>query len=397
MNQNTKGRVLIVGGGFGGVKAALVLSEDPRFKVTLLSNNPNLEYYPTLYHTATGGRRANSCIPLTKIFSERKVDIIIDQAQTLDRKARQVITAKGQRIDYTSLILALGSVTNYFGIEGLKENSFSMKSQAEVLRLKKHIHDQISADHKPDLNYVIVGAGPTGIELAGALKPYIKQVLKNHGINNRAVHIDLIEAAPKLLPRMPKDTSRAVKRRLKRLGINIFTNSKVEGADASSLMVNSKPIMTHSIIWTAGVMNNPFFSQNGFNINSHGKVDVDIYLSAEDNIYVIGDNANTPYSGMAQTAIVDGQFVANNLIRRLDGKDLKSYKTKRPITVIPAGPHWAAVVWGKLKFYGLFGWMIRESADLVGFKDLENWNSALKQWASEFGSQEECPTCASKE
>jgi NADH dehydrogenase len=388
-----KQKVLIVGGGFGGVKAALILSEDERFDITLLTDDPDLRYYPALYHTATGGRSANSSIPLNKIFDHMGVKIVIDSALNLDRKAKQIVTAQGAHLDYDSLIVAIGVVTNYMGIKGLKENSFSIKSQDEVAKFKKHLHQQITEDHKPDLNYIIVGAGPTGIELAGALPSYLDSVLTYHGADKRKIHIDLIEAAPKLLPRMPKATSRAVRRRLKRLGINIYINSMVEGADSDSLMVSGKPIMTHTIIWTAGVMNHPFFSNNAFSLTNHGKVSVDAYLRAEENIYVIGDNANTPYSGMAQTAILDGAFVANNLIRQQDAKEPKSYVVKKPITVIPAGPHWSAVVWGKLKIYGWLGWIIRELADLVGFKDLENWNQALKQWSSEFGSQEECPIC----
>lgn len=389
-----KNKVLIVGGGFGGVKAALALTEDNRFEVTLLTDDPDLRYYPSLYRTATGGLSANSSIPLEKIFDGRHIEIVIDSATKLDRKAREVITNKGKHLAYDNLILAIGVVTNYMGIEGLKENSFSIKTQSEVARFKDHLHKQITEDHKPDLNYVIVGAGPTGIELAGALPGYLTKILKCHGVASRKVHIDLIEAAPKLLPRLPKVTSRAVKRRLKKLGINIFTSSLVQGASSDSLMVNGKPIMSHTVIWTAGVMNHPFFSDNNFVITNHGKVAVDVYLRAEDNIYVIGDNANTPYSGMAQTAILDGSFVANNLIRQMGNKEPKSYVVKKPITVIPAGPHWSAVVWGKLKIYGVLGWIIRELADFVGFKDIEKWNQALKQWATEFGYQEDCPICA---
>ncbi len=289
-------KVLIVGGGFGGVKAALDLADDHRFDVTLISNEAELRYYPTLYHTATGGRRANSSIPLSVIFQSKRLVIVKDTAVSLDKKARTLTTESKKVYPYDTLILALGVVTNYFGIPGLDKFSFSIKSQSEVERLKKHLHDQLTADHKPDLNYLIVGAGPTGIELAGSLPSYVSRTMKSHGLPIRKVHIDLIEAAPKLLPRLPKDTSRRVARQLKRLGIKILTGSVVQGETADSLMVNGKPIQSHTVIWTAGVTNNPFFSSNGFSIMNHGKVAVDVYLKADDNIYVIGDNANTPYS-----------------------------------------------------------------------------------------------------
>jgi len=389
-----KEQILIVGGGFGGVKAALELADDDRFHVSLLSDSPELRYYPTLYHTATGGRRANSSIPLSRIFADKQVTVIQGTATTLDRKAKLLSTSDGQTHAYDVLIIGLGVVTNYFGIEGLQEYAYSIKSQDEVKRFKAHLHDQLTSDHKPDLNYVIVGAGPTGIELAGALPSYMQHIMKNHGVPARKIHIDLIEAAPRLLPRLPVDTSRTVKRQLRRLGIKLYLGSVVQAETANELIVNGKPIRSHTVVWTAGVTNHPFFTENKFTLMGRGKVGVDVYLQAEDNIFVIGDNANTPYSGLAQTALRDGAFVANNLRRRVSGKDFKSYVAKKPITVIPAGPRWAAVVWGGLRIYGWLGYLLREAADVVGFHDLEPWVQASKQFLTEFSAEDSCETCA---
>lgn len=391
-----KHSVVIVGAGFGGVKAALELSEDSRFDITLIAQDNCLRYYPTLYHTATGGRRANSSIPLSVIFQNKNVRVIEETAISLDRKTKTLVTSKAS-YPFDSLILALGVVTNYFNIAGLDKYSFSIKSQDEVSRLKKHLHEQLTSAHKPDLNYVIVGAGPTGIELAGALPGYLKRIMKYHDVPARNIHIDLIEAAPKLLPRLPKETARVIARQLKKLGIRLYTGSMVQGETADSLMVSGKPIQSHTVVWTAGVTNNPFFSSNSFSIMNHGKVAVDVYLKAEEGIYVIGDNANTPYSGMAQTALRDGSFVATNLKRQQDGRKLKSYKPKQPITIIPAGPFWAAVIVGHFKIYGSLGWLLREAADFIAFHDLEPWSIAAKQWLTTFGSQEDCPVCASQQ
>jgi NADH:ubiquinone reductase (H+-translocating) len=387
-------RVLIVGGGFGGVKAALELAEDEHFNVTLLSSDTDLRYYPTLYHTATGGRRANSSIPLTHIFADKDVTLVHGEATAVDRKAKTVATKESDTYEYDTLIIGLGVVTNYFGIEGMQEYSYSIKSQAEAARFKAHLHKQLIEDHRPDLNYVIVGAGPTGIELAGALPGYLRYIMKNHGLPRRKLHIDLIEAMPTLLPRLPKDTARLVGRQLRRLGIKVYLGSKVEAATANELTVNGKPIRSHTVIWTAGVTNHPFFNENKFVVMGRGKVAVDVYLQAEPDIFVIGDNANTPYSGLAQTALRDGTFVARNLRRRADGKQFKSYVAKQPITVIPAGPRWAAVIWGKVRMYGWLGWFLREAADLIGFHDLEPWSRATKQWYSEFSVDDDCNVCA---
>lgn len=390
----SKEKVLIVGGGFGGVKAALELSEDPHFHVTLLSDQVELRYYPTLYHTATGSKRANSSISLREIFAGKAVAIEQGTAQTLDRKAKTITTADGKVYEYDNLILSLGVVTNYFGIPGLPEYSYSIKSQSEVERFKQHLHQQMESEKRPDLHYVIVGAGPTGIELAGALPGYLKHIMKKHSIKDRKVHIDLIEAAPRLLPRLPKRTSRVIARRLRKLGVRIYTGKAVQGQTADELTVSGKPIRSHTVVWTAGVTNHPFFKDNNFTMMGRGKVGVDIYLQAEDGIFVIGDNANTPYSGFAQTALHDGAFVARNLRRRADNKKFKSYDAKEPISVIPAGPYWASVSWGLHTFNGKIGWLVREAADLIGFHDLEPWPKAARQLITEFEPQDDCETCA---
>jgi NADH dehydrogenase len=388
-----KEKVLIVGGGFGGVKAAHNLAKNKNFEVTLISTDDELRYYPTLYLTATGGSRSNSSIPYSTIFEGLKLNIVRDEAVSLDRKSKVVTTQSGASFGYDSLILALGVVTNYFGIPGLQEFSFSIKTQDEAARFKEHLHKQLADEKKPDLNYIIVGAGPTGIELAGALPAYLKKIMKNHDLTERKIHIDLIEAGPKLLPMMPSSTSRRVEKQLKTLGVKLYLNSKVEGEDIDGLTVSGKPIRSHTVVWTAGVTNNPFFSTNGFAIMGRGKVGVDAYLQTELDIYVIGDNANTPFSGLAQTALYDGEFVAENLIRKVENKTLKNYNPKKPISVIPSGPHWAAVVWGKKHFNGYMGYLVREAADLAGFHDLEPWPKATKQFFTKYESQDNCNVC----
>ena len=388
-----KHHVLIVGGGFGGIKAALELSKQPGVAVTILSDQPDFRYYPTLYHTATGGLRSQSSIRLRDILPEDKVTIAHGTAKTLDRDHQKIHTKEGHVIPYDTLILALGSVTNYFGIKGLEQYAYGIKSSSEALRFKKHLHDQLTADHAPDLNYIIVGGGPTGIELAGSLPHYIRWMMKKHGIKRRAVHIDLIEAAPRLLPRSPKTTSRAVRRRLRNLKVRLYLGEAVQGETADSLMVSGKPMLSHTVVWTAGTAINHFFADNNFAMSEHHRVNVDSFLRAEPHIYVLGDNASTPYSGMAQTALYDAVFVVKNLVRTWHNKQPIPYKPKQPATVIPVGPYWATVDWGLLHVSGLVGWLLREAADWVGFHDYLPWWKATEQWATEFAEEESCKIC----
>lgn len=396
-NKHHKHHILIVGGGFGGVKAALELSGQANVAVTLLSDQGDFRYNPSLYHTATGGLRAQSSIPLERILPTDKITLARGTAEKVDRLHKTIVTKEGHIIPYDTLVLALGSVTNYFGIQGLPEFSFGIKSIEDAEEFKNHLHAQLTAEHKPDLNYVIVGAGPTGIELAGALPDYLHKIMQQHGIKHRAVHIDLIEAAPRLLPRSPKPVSRAVKRQLKRLGVKLYVGQAVQGETADALMVNGKPITSHTVVWTAGMANNPFFETNNFTVDKRHKVVVDAHLQAEDNIYILGDNASTPFSGMAQTALHDAKFVAEDIEKQLSNERRAAYKPKKPISIIPAGEYWAAVEWGRFHFSGKKGWALREVADWVGFHDLEPWWKATEQWLTELGDEETCATCATAE
>jgi len=394
MEANKKTRIVIVGGGFAGTKAALALSDCDDCEVTLVSDHSHFRYYPALYHAATGGKRHSARIRLSDILDESKVRFIRAAATKLNRDKKQIIAADGKKLPYDKLILALGNVTNYFGIPGLKEYSFSIKSSEEVDRFKAHLHAQFIANGCPDLNYVIVGGGPTGIELAGALPGYLREIMQKHGVKECKLNIELIEAAPRLLPRSPKKVSRTVAKRLRKLGIKIMLGVAVKGQTPEMLMAGDKPLMSRTVVWTAGVTNHPFFKDNDFALTERGKVVVDSYLQAEPDVYVLGDNASTPFSGMAQTALHDGAFVAGNIKRGVERAMPLEYTPKEPITVIPVGHHWAIVQWGKRVFSGFAGWVLRALADLVGFHDLQSWPKAGAQWITSMSDEDmDCPNC----
>ena len=389
-----KYKLVIVGGGFAGVKLALDLWQDKRFAITIVSDRSDFRNYPTLYLTATGGKRLISSIPLAELFADKSVDVVIDPAVLVDRTSKTIVTKSKRRIPYDGLVLAMGVVTNYFGIKGLDQYSHTIKSPEGAEALKSHLHEQMVNQKRPDLNYVVIGGGPTGIELASVSPGYLKWMIKHHGVSARNIHVDLVEAAPKILPRSPKDVSKRVARQLRKLGVKLYLNTTVQAQTADVLMVNGKPIRSHTVIWTAGVMNHPFFAEQGFQISPNRKVRVDQFLQTEPGIYVIGDNADTPYSGMAQTALYDAKFLAHNFQRIVDNKQPRPYHAKRPVYVFPAGPHWAAVQWGPLRLYGRIGYMLRSLADLVAYHDYEPWWKASKRWAALDDKEESCPYCS---
>jgi len=396
MATQTKQRIVVVGGGFGGVKTALELAKHlDKFEVTLVSERPDFWYYPTLYHTATGGTRKQSSIMLKHLFEGKHVKLVHGKAVSLDRASKVVQLQDKSVVPYDRVVLALGVVTNYFGIPGLPEFSFGIKSIGEAEELKKHLHQQIIDEHQPDLNYVVVGGGPTGIELAGDLGHYIHHIMKHHGIRDRKVHIDLVENAPHLMPRLPRSVGKAIERRLRRLGVRLYLGKAVQGETADELNVAGKPIRSHSVIWTAGQANNPFFTDNGFTLSPRKKVVVDEFLRAwgDHDVFVIGDNAETMFSGMAQTALYDAEFVAHNFVKDAEGEPKLAYRPKKPVYVTPVGPRWAAVEWGHVHLYGTLGWLLREAADVRGFLDIESVPEAIEQWAHEFQEQDLCRTC----
>lgn len=386
-------KVLILGGGFGGIKTALKLASHPNFRTTLISDQENFRYYPTLYRTATGGHQAASLIPLKEIFEAKAIHLVIDQAQFLDRQSKTLHTLSGKKYTYDILIISLGVVTNFLGIKGLKKYAYGIKTIEEARRLRSHLHQQLIDEQKPDLNYVIIGGGSTGVELAAALGDYIRHIMKRHALPKRPLHIDLVEAAPRLMPRMPKSYSRAMAKQLRKLGVKLYLGQIVQAATADQLMIGGHELKSHTVIWTAGVTNSPFLKNNSFKQSDHGKVPVDQFLQAETDIFVIGDNADTPYSGMAQTALYDAIFVAKNLIRRSRGRAFKPYTPRRPVYITPAGGRWAGVLWGKVQIFGFIGWLLRGIADFVAYRDLEPWWKASKHWLARGRNEEDCPLC----
>lgn len=371
--------VVIVGAGFGGAKAALELARDKSNQITLISDRDYFQYYPALFSTATGHSYRQSWVPLKDMFADHSnVKLVEDTITKIDTSAK--LLSGNASYHYETAILALGSVTTYFGIEGLDTFSYGIKSQSEIKRLQQHLWQEMSDGTDDEKHYVIIGAGPTGVELAGALGNYVLRLRKHFGITKKRVTINLIEAAPRVLPRLSESSSKRAHRRLRALGVHVELNRKVEKQTADNLVVNAKPLATQTVIWTSGVANAPFYGENkhAFSLNERGKVVVNEYMQAAEHVYVIGDNANTPYAGLAQTALHDALFVS----KHIQGSSMP-YKVVLPPCVIPIGDNWALFEWKKLKFGGLLGALLRSSADMIGYHDVLPIGWAMKAWRAQ--------------
>lgn len=379
-------KIVIVGGGFGGVKAALELSKDKNVNIKLISDSDDFCYFPALYSAATGHSHLASWVPLREIFRDiPNVELVKDTITSIDKVDKNVTSESGVKYEYSKLILSLGTVTTYFGIEGLDSYSFGIKSVDEIQELKSHLQTSIADSQTTERHYVIIGAGPTGTELAAALGSYLNRICKHYNVKKADYTIELIEAAPRVLPRMSQKTSRRVTRRLTKLGINVQLDKKVESANVDGIMVSGKPLKSHTVIWTSGVANNPFYKNNAamFDLDERGRAKVDAQMRSSADVYVIGDNASTPYSGLAQTALHDGLFVAKNIKRQIKGSAIKKYKAVMPPVVVPVGESWAVFEWHKLRIYGWPAAIVRKLADFMGYNDILPIGQALGVWRAE--------------
>ncbi len=393
--MNTHQHILIAGAGFGGVRTALQLARSTPYKISIVTDQADFRYYPALYATATGHSYNESIIPLDEIFAEYpNVTIEYDRITQIDTSAKHLTGESGKQYTYDALVMALGVVTNFFGIEGIEKYAYGIKGKSDIADLKAHLHKQIAEKEQLDDNYVIIGGGPTGVELSGAFGAYLAHLAQCHDVTLRS-KIHLIEAAPRLLPRMTERTSALVEKRLKDLGVELHLGVKVESETADAVMISGESLNTHTVVWTSGVANNPFFKENSssFTLAPNGRVQVDAFLQAAPSVYIIGDNAATPYSGLAQTALYDADFVAGNLKRALRQQAPKAYKAKKPPVVIPVGSNWSVVEWGSLVFAGFPGSLLRQTADLIGYQDILPFMKALRLWQSTSHIEEECDDC----
>ena len=405
--EKSENRIVVVGGGFAGIRCALDLAKKSiaNTKIVLISDKTHFEYYPRIYRVVTGDSPLEVCIPLSSIFYNKNVEVIIDEIADVNLEKSLLKGVSGTEYSYTELVLALGSETVYFGIEGIQEQSFGFKSIQEAMTLKKHLHklfDNYLSTKKEDvvasLHVVVVGGGPSGVELVGELTKYMKYLAHLHSIDNNFINIDIIEASARLAPTLPEDVSSRLYDRLHSLGINIFLNRAVVKQDVDEITMKGMSLQSNTLIWTAGSRTNKFYeSIKGLNLNRNGRVIVDNYLNADNwkNVYIAGDAANTTYAGLAQTALYDGSYVARTIASKIKNKKISKYIPRKVAYAVPVGKYWAAVAVGPLKIYGFIGFCIREFIDLRFFLSILPIRKALKVYRNN-AICDSCVSCSRK-
>lgn len=405
-----KKRVVILGGGFGGIRTALDLARSGSrdIEILLISAKPHFEYYPTMYKVVTGRSTAQVCVPLATLFKNTSVNVVEDFITEVDLEAKVLKGGMGSPYGYDYLVLAPGSETGYFNLPGLPDVSYGFKSIQEALALRKHLFETVApvpADAPPEEkvingHFVIVGGGPTGVELSAELVRYGQELAISRGSDPALVTVDLVEASPRLLPTLPAEVSVKVEKRLRSLGVNIFTSRNVTKADVENLYLKDMTVRTRTVVWSAGVSTNRLVKAiKGLELDRRGRIVVDSHLQAKSfkGVFIIGDAASTQYAGLAQTANSDASFAAKAVLAMTYKKPLPVYTAHKPIYAVPAGHGWAAVVWGPFRFYGRFGGLLRELADLRYFLGILPPLSALRMLFKGFQKSRDCVICAHHE
>lgn len=376
-------QVVVVGGGFGGVKTALELANKSGIEVTLISQGTNFEYHGALYRTATGRSPMEVVIPLRDIFSRAKnVHIVLDSIEKINPGKKTLISSTGNTYRYDKVVFAMGNVPNYFGIAGMRENALCMTTISNTMILRRRITTLLNSPKKTP-KIVVIGGGASGVELAAELPHFADMAAKRYGYTPKKLNITLIEGAERVLPQLLPKASAKTEKQLQRLGIKLLLNTLVQSCQPGKVCLDQQDLEADLIVWTAGSRAVDFYHEQPevFELE-RGKVRVDGFLHAKGqrDLYVIGDNAATPFSGMAQTAIHDARFVARNIIRHKKKQRQRIYRSFHPIYVITVGPKWAVVQTGKGVISGYRGWLVRRRADLQIFKNFEPYKKAIKTW-----------------
>ena len=374
-------KILIIGGGFGGVIAARELAKKniPNINIQVISNKKYFEYYPALYRIVTGASPIEVCVPLEDILPV-SISFDLDTIKSIDLEKKIAIGDSETIYKYDKLILALGSETTYFGLPGIEDFSLGFKSINQALILKKHItslfelhENENQSEFNSHFRIVIVGGGPSGIEVAGDLSVHMKRLAKSYNVDPSFITIDLIESNSRLVPTLPPKVSAKILLRLRKLGINVYLNRYLMKEELEQVYLKDMSFQAKTVIWTAGTQINKLVSDtSGFTFAKNKRVEVNEYLEAKNynDVFVIGDLANTPYSGLAQTAMYDAKYIAGLISDKIKSKKIKAYVPKKVAFCIPVGDNWGVFVTEAITFYGYMAYIMRHFIDFIFFSGI---------------------------
>jgi NADH dehydrogenase len=403
MDQQTKPRVVIVGAGFGGLLAARTLARYP-VQITLVDRQNFHIFQPLLYQVATAGLSPDEiAAPIRWIMrSQRSVEVLMSEVRDFDL-SRRVVKLEDGEVEYDYLIVAAGASHAYFGHDEWEPFAPGLKTIEDALEIRRRVllgfelaerHPGSSDDKDTEhaqLNFVVVGGGPTGVELAGTLAEISRQVLANEfrSIDPKRTRVVLLEGGPRVLPAYPEDLSRSAEEQLRHLGVEVQTSALVTQVARGSVHIGESKLPATVILWAAGVAASPLGKKLGAPVDRAGRVLVnpDLSIPGHPEVFVVGDLAALKdengkwLPGVAPVAMQEGKATAHNIGNELGSEPRKNFHYRNKGSLATIGRASAVADFGRIHVSGFLAWLswlFIHIFFLVGFR---NRLIVLIQWA----------------
>lgn len=392
-------RVVVVGAGFGGLEAARALAKLP-VRVTIVDRKNHHTFQPLLYQVATAGiSPAEIAAPVRWILRGRKnVEILLGEVVDFDLR-RRIVKLPDLEISYDYLIVAAGAAHSYFGHDEWEPLAPGLKTIEDALEIRRRVllafelaeKRAVAGEPPSDLNFVIVGAGPTGVELAGTLAEISRQVLRDEfaSIDPKHTRILLLEGGPRILPAYAPDLSQSAVRQLEKLGVEVRAPAMVTRIVPGAVWVGDERIPAAVVLWAAGVAASPLGKKLGAQVDRAGRVLVngDLSLADHPEVFVIGDLANLKdehgnlLPGVAPVAMQEGRYVAKTVARELKQLPHENFHYVDKGSLATIGRAAAVAQIGKIHISGYFAWLAWLFIHIMFLIGFRNRIIVLIQWA----------------
>ena len=399
LTERTRHRVVILGGGFGGLAAARALARAP-VEVTLVDKRNHHLFQPLLYQVATAGLSApDIAAPIrTLVRKQQNATVLLARAVAIDTDARVVRLVDGE-VAYDTLVVATGVTNHYFGHPEWERFAPGLKSLEEALDIRRRIllayegaeRAQTDAERARHLTFVVVGAGPTGVELAGALAEIARRTMTRNfrRFDPREARVVLVEGGPRVLPSFPDELSVRALADLRELGVEVRLDTRVQAIDARGVTLPDERIEAETVLWGAGVRGVPIAATLGVELDRAGRVVVgsDLAIPSTPSVLVIGDAAackqpdGSLVPGVAQGAIQGGVYAARAVMARLEGREVAPFVYRDLGSMATIGRKRAVASIGSIRLTGLFAWLAWLFVHLMALVDFRSRFFVLLEWA----------------
>ncbi|RYZ09096.1 MAG: NAD(P)/FAD-dependent oxidoreductase [Myxococcales bacterium] len=391
--------VIVIGGGFGGLAAAQRLAKaSKRARVMLVDQRNHHLFQPLLYQVATAGLNpADIAVPIRSQFAGRTSVAVHLGRVTRVNLAERYIEGEGVRVGYDYLILACGAQHSYFGKQQWEELAPGLKTLEQATEIRRRILSAFEmAENEPDparqralLDFVVVGAGPTGVELAGAISDIARTVLVQdfRRSNPANARIILVEAGPRVLASFPEDLSRRAALDLEKLGVDVRTGVRVAEIDEEGVRIGDERIATRNVFWAAGVEADEITRSLGVSVDRAGRVLVrpDLSVPGFPEVFVIGDAAHVEVEGqvvpgLAPAAIQQGRAAADNVLALSSDEPTRPFRYVDKGTMATIGKHLAIAHIGRLKLTGYIAWVAWLFVHVLSITSFKNRVTVFLEW-----------------